>query len=69
MNLFNTSTDSILAVFKKTVDKLEKHAANSHSTGVALRERGNDLIEQGNAHITEVFKARAAAEKIKGLYE
>lgn len=66
--MFNTSVDSILATFTKTIDKLKAHEAASYSRGTDLNERASALREEAARHTEEAFKARAMAEKLKAIF-
>lgn len=67
--MFNTTTDSILKVFTKTISKLEAHSAASSQRGQDLRAQADILYDKGNEEIAEALKAAAAAAKIKKLFD
>jgi hypothetical protein len=66
--MFNTTTDSILSVFTKTIAKLEAHADKTSAIADNERIAANEATKRALAAGAEASKARNAADKIRSLF-
>lgn len=69
LNLFNTSVDSILSTFTKTIAKLEQHADDQALKASKKRTEAANLHLKAVAAETEAGKAKAAALKLQNLFK
>lgn len=67
--MFNTTTDSILSVFTKTIAKLEKLAGAKLDEANNALEKISALKAIESAAIAESNKARKAATKLKSFFD
>lgn len=67
--MFNTTTDSILSVFTKTIAKLEAHVANKVEESNRATDAINKLRAVQQDALAEVKKAENASAKLKAFFD
>jgi len=69
LNLFNTSVDSILSTFTKTIAKLDAHAVSQQTKADKKRDDAKGLMAKAMQAEIEANKARAASSKLNNFFK